>query len=108
MSESETERYYKRAIDIALEVDSDDNWDVIPANIIWYIAKNHPKILIESYEYLRYDYKNDRIVSELVSLIKEDRFIQAIKIYREYTGLGLREAKDFCDNLREQVRNNEI
>ncbi len=37
--------------------------------------------------------------NEILSLLKQGRKIEAIKLYREKTGVGLKEAKDFIDAL---------
>ena len=39
-------------------------------------------------------------------LIKEDMFIQAIKLYKEYADVGLKDAKDYVVNLRESLKIN--
>ncbi len=36
--------------------------------------------------------------SEILSLLKQGQYIRAIKLYREKTGVGLKEAKDFIDS----------
>jgi len=36
---------------------------------------------------------------ELKQLIGQNRLIEAIKLYREQTGCGLKEAKDYIDSL---------
>lgn len=43
--------------------------------------------------------KADRM-PEIMSLINANRDIEAIKVYREYTGCGLVEAKDAVDKLK--------
>lgn len=40
------------------------------------------------------------VVSKLIQI---DQFINAIKHVRQVTGLGLKEAKDFCDKLRDAL-----
>lgn len=46
---------------------------------------------------------NDKLSSEKTDLIKDalvsGNKIKAIKLYREFTGVGLKESKDFIDNL---------
>lgn len=37
---------------------------------------------------------------ELKSLISDGQKIRAIKRYRDFTGVGLKEAKDYIDNLK--------
>ncbi len=41
---------------------------------------------------------------ELVSLVQQRKLIPAIKMYREMTGIGLKEAKDAVDALDRQLR----
>jgi ribosomal protein L7/L12 len=41
----------------------------------------------------------DPRMGEVVSLVRTDKKIQAIKVYREITGAGLKEAKDAVDRL---------
>jgi hypothetical protein len=38
-------------------------------------------------------------------LTQEYGYIPAIKIWREHKGIGLKEAKDFIDNLKAQMNN---
>ena len=42
-----------------------------------------------------------RVSPEILDLVREGRKIEAIKVYREETGVGLKEAKDFIDSLEE-------
>lgn len=44
----------------------------------------------------------ENIDYELKSIISEDGKIKAIKRYREVTGAGLKEAKEYVDNLAEK------
>ena len=37
---------------------------------------------------------------QVIEFIRADRVIEAVKLYRERTGLGLAESKDAVDNLR--------
>ncbi|KUN99692.1 ribosomal protein L7/L12 [Streptomyces caeruleatus] len=41
----------------------------------------------------------DPRMGEVLSLVRTDKKIQAIKVYREITGAGLKEAKDAVDRL---------
>ncbi|HEY1620060.1 MAG TPA: hypothetical protein VGG25_20720 [Streptosporangiaceae bacterium] len=41
---------------------------------------------------------------ELVSLVQQRKLIPAIKMYREMTGLGLKDAKDDMEDLDRQLR----
>lgn len=37
---------------------------------------------------------------EIVALVRDGKLIQAIKVYRQMTGMGLKESKDAIDALR--------
>lgn len=41
---------------------------------------------------------------EIEKLISNDRKIEAIKLYREETGQGLKESKEFIDDAFEQIK----
>lgn len=49
--------------------------------------------------------KERDLVERLSELIKQNKFIDAIKLHRQETGLGLRESKYFCDELRQTINN---
>lgn len=49
-------------------------------------------------EHLGLDGEDPRM-GEVVSLVRTDKKIQAIKVYREITGAGLKEAKEAVDRL---------
>jgi ribosomal protein L7/L12 len=40
---------------------------------------------------------------KILGLIQSDKFILAIKTHREQTGSGLKESKDFCDDLKRKA-----
>ena len=40
-----------------------------------------------------------RVSPEILDLVREGRKIEAIKLYREENGVGLKEAKEFIDSL---------
>ena len=42
---------------------------------------------------------NEGVDDEILELVKSGQKIAAIKLYREKTGAGLREAKDFVESL---------
>ena len=44
------------------------------------------------------------VTEEIRQLVAEDRYIEAIKAYREETGAGLKDAKDAIDALRDRQR----
>ncbi|MEN6620799.1 MAG: hypothetical protein ABFD50_04565 [Smithella sp.] len=43
-------------------------------------------------------------VNDLSDSIREGSFINAIKIFREHTGAGLKEAKDICEVFRDMLK----
>ncbi|WP_461206733.1 ribosomal protein L7/L12 [Clostridium sp. DL1XJH146] len=47
----------------------------------------------------------DNVNIEVLELIREGKKIKAIKKYRELTGIGLKEAKEYIDNLSENQIN---
>ena len=42
----------------------------------------------------------DALERQVIEFIRADRVIEAVKLYRERTGLGLKESKDAVDDLR--------
>ena len=46
------------------------------------------------------DSPSDALERQVIEFIRADRVIEAVKLYRERTGLGLAAAKDAVDNLR--------
>ncbi len=46
------------------------------------------------------DSQSDSLERQIIEFIRADRVIEAVKLYRERTGLGLKEAKDAVDELR--------
>ncbi len=43
------------------------------------------------------------VEGQVMALLQQDQLIMAIKLVREATGLGLREAKDLAENMRRSV-----
>jgi ribosomal protein L7/L12 len=41
----------------------------------------------------------DPVLTAVVELVRQNRKIEAIKLYREMTGVGLKEAKEVVDRL---------
>jgi ribosomal protein L7/L12 len=46
-----------------------------------------------------YEEPNAGVSPEILDLVRQGRKIEAIKLYRLETGVGLREAKEFVDSL---------
>ena len=42
---------------------------------------------------------NQGLHEKIIELLKADKKIEAIKLYREQTGVGLKEAKDYVESL---------
>ena len=51
-----------------------------------------------------YLWRRQLITNEIEKIILSKNFIGAVKRYRELTGVPLKEAKECCDSLREQLR----
>jgi len=67
------------------------------------INKTNRKIdkIMNTLNISEYDY--DLIDNELKNIISDKGKIKAIKRYREITGLGLKESKEYIDKLNEEV-----
>ena len=49
----------------------------------------------------------DSVMEKALALINDGQLLQAVKFVKECTGIGLKDAKDFVDNLRaQQVKTN--
>lgn len=46
-------------------------------------------------------------IPECIELIKEGSILGAIRFYKDQTGVGLRDAKRFIDDLREKIKSND-
>lgn len=46
---------------------------------------------------------NLHYINQCKILIKQGNLLTAVKYYRDKTGAGLKEAKDFIDNLRKEI-----
>lgn len=55
--------------------------------------------LQEKYQAYQSESASQLGMAEIVALLRMRRKIEAIKLYREMTGTGLKEAKDVVDNL---------
>lgn len=89
--------YYKKAIEIITDGEKEINW----YNICVEIAKNNPKKLVDAYTEV-YESEN-KWMKDVKNLIKEQRNIQAIKLYREKTGTDLRTAKEAVDDIAKSM-----
>jgi len=41
-----------------------------------------------------------KLDKEIVAIIKDGSLLAAVKFHKEQTGMGLKESKDYCDNLK--------
>lgn len=46
---------------------------------------------------------NDERRQEILNAIQNNRKIEAVKLYREVTGVGLKDSKEFIEELTEQL-----
>lgn len=84
---------FGKAIDIIAQVSGDP---IQTEAIVIEMAKRHPKILVQIWRSLN---GNDWKDACREMLEKEPKRIPAIKLCREKTGLGLKEAKDEIDKM---------
>ena len=80
-----------KVIPIFKNSDSVDILESEPTDLIWSIDINLSDTSFSSLSTL------DKTV---INLMKDGRKLQAVKLYKDETGLGLRESKDYCDNLQ--------
>ncbi len=97
---------YREAIDILEEIREDDNWE-LAEKLIVSMAKNAPDILVANYRNVKYNNKDNEVLKEVTNLIKSDRFIEAIKYYRNAKNVNIKEATAYCNEIRERVREHE-
>jgi hypothetical protein len=83
---------YKEVIDILMSPGEFD-YKRIAINL----AKEHPEIFLQMVQ--RSAPPVPGWHQEIISLLKTERKVDAIKLLRVETGFGLKEAKDVCDNL---------
>lgn len=62
------------------------------------LAKKHPTLFLELYQQVAAPVSTWH--KDVVQHMYGGNVVSAIKLVREKTGLGLKEAKDVCDNLR--------
>lgn len=87
---------YSRAIDLLLSDQVDYKQVVVE------LAKKHPTIFVRLVDGSS-PVTRPRWHRRVNSLIQSVRKIDAIRLIREETGLGLREAKDIADNVQHEL-----
>lgn len=84
--------YYAQAIDIILLQ------TIEYKKIVGEIIKSNPAVFVKACRKIYPLETNEN--KEYIELLREGKKIQAIKLYRDKTGLSLRECKDFIDGLQ--------
>lgn len=69
------------------------------------LAQKHPQIFIELFRETNTP-PPDKWMQDLIGMLYRKEVVTAIKYLRDKTGIGLKEAKDVCDNLREAMEKN--
>lgn len=77
---------------ITIISNNDINWKALVIKI----AQDNPSILCKAYEAV---YKIDSLHLAILNELKQNKKIAAIKLYKEHTGKGLRESKEYIDSL---------
>jgi ribosomal protein L7/L12 len=47
----------------------------------------------------------DEVEETAIAFIKDSQFLGAVKAVKELTGWGLKEAKEYCDKIRDNLKN---
>lgn len=82
--------WYPKAIEALSTIDAD-----AARGVLFRIAARHPKVIVDACESA--DAKNLRETCK--SLMQSGQMVQAVKLWRNYTGAGLKEAKDAVEAL---------
>ena len=87
---------YERATEILQQVYTNPNsFDAF--GFLLKLTKTHPNVLVEAYES-----HSTSLRFRVISYLKDSFKIRAIKIYRDETGVGLREAKEAVEKIAEE------
>jgi ribosomal protein L7/L12 len=57
------------------------------------------EFLLQRFQVVYVDTPDNTAPPEIMELLRDGKKIEAIRVYREQTGVGLKEAKDFIDGL---------
>lgn len=102
---------YKKSLKYIMNIESKK--DKI-ADILLFISQEHPEVFVEAYETMEsisVENYDDKIVEVFKGILDCDgnptcdlsppktNIISAIKYYRSVSGLGLRESKEYVENL---------
>jgi ribosomal protein L7/L12 len=86
--------YYAEAIEIITKYRNTADLILIE------IAKMNPAAVIKGNDALRARGKNTYWHKDVIPYLKKEQKIKAIKLCREITGMGLREAKEAVENIK--------
>ena len=87
-----TEEAYKTVIDILLTYTDNQKLE-----LFHYIAKNHPDAIADAA--IEQTVQGTKVDPEILDALRNNKKINAIKIYRQKSGLGLKESKEYIDEL---------
>lgn len=88
---------YQEAIRVIQEIHSGNITQEQLVDIVLKLAELHPAILVEV--------KDAALIErKIVDLLKIGQKLRAIKIYRDATGVGLKEAKDIVDEIEKGIK----
>jgi hypothetical protein len=99
-----TSEQYKAVMSILTK-----RWEEVDAlSFLIVIGSDYPELFLEVFESTKRERKPSVVddqpwMGEVKSLISAGKFVEAIKLYRNATGLGLKEAKDACDILKAEM-----
>jgi len=85
-----TNDYYKEAIKRIVDFRRNPK-DFDTVEFLLFLASENPELLVDSFNKTKH--------SQIVSLLRKDKKIQAVKLYREQAGVTLREAKEYVDQI---------
>lgn len=92
---------YSRVIDLIAE-------DAIDYRAIGLaLAKTQPAIFLAIHDAVSGIGDNAKMDQEMAALIKQEKFVEAVKHCRTVKGWGLKEAKDYADALRDRLERGE-
>ena len=74
------------------------------AGMVSMLAREHPQIFLKLADEFKTGETPRKITefdeTEIIALIKDDKYVHAIKMARQITGVDLRTAKHYVDSLR--------
>ena len=101
MSTTNNSNNLKKVITLLQNLEMDASTDF--RDIVYGIARNNPAVLLDVVDLLRNppDPPDPSWQEQVQGYLKDGNKIAAIKIYREATGMGLREAKEAVEEMPE-------